>query len=81
MIHLTCTRLLLIEGVEGTDVTGLSSARIPITETGYRSHFLHLDEITEFGGPVAYVEAWLNEMARTSEWQSHVASGEQLSLF
>lgn len=56
-------------------------ARLPITETGYRSHFLHPNEIAEFGGPVAYVEAWLNEMARTSEWQSHVANGDQLSLF
>jgi hypothetical protein len=56
-------------------------ARLPITETGYRSHFLHPDEIDEFGGPVAYVEAWLNEMARSSEWRMYTASSEQLSLF
>lgn len=56
-------------------------ARLPITETGYRSHFLHPDEIAEFGGPVAYVEAWLDEMARSSEWRTYTLSSEQLSLF
>lgn len=56
-------------------------APLPITETGYRSHFLHPDEIDGFGGPVAYVEAWLNQMARTSEWQEHLGRSRQLSLF
>tara|TARA_R110002051_G_scaffold269600_1_gene329804 strand:+ start:17037 stop:17360 length:324 start_codon:yes stop_codon:yes gene_type:complete len=56
-------------------------APLPITETGYRSHFLHPDEIDELGGPVAYVEAWLNEMARSSEWQESLEASKQLSLF
>jgi hypothetical protein len=56
-------------------------APLPITETGYRSHFLHPDEIDELGGPVAYVEAWLNEMARSSEWRDFMTSSRQLSLF
>jgi len=56
-------------------------APLPITETGYRSHFVHPDEMDRLDGPLAYVEAWLCEMARTCEWLKHVANAEQLSLF
>ena len=31
----------------------------PISETGYRSHFVNLAQIEEVGGPVAYVKGWL----------------------
>jgi len=31
----------------------------PISETGYRSHFCPKAEVEEFGGPVAFVTAWL----------------------
>ena len=31
----------------------------PISETGYRSHFLNAQVFEEAGGPVAYAEAWL----------------------
>lgn len=56
-------------------------APLPITETGYRSHFLHPEAIEEVGGPVAYVEAWLNDMARSSEWREYQGRSRQLSLF
>jgi hypothetical protein len=56
-------------------------APLPITETGYKSHFLHPYEIEEFGGPVAYAEAWLNEMAKAQEWLDYQTSSRQLSLF
>ena len=32
----------------------------PISETGYRSHFVHPVQIEEAGGPVAYVTRWLS---------------------
>lgn len=56
-------------------------APLPITETGYRSHFLHSEEIEVAGGPAAYVETWLNVMAESAEWQAHEVSSRQLSLF
>ncbi|MEL7513685.1 MAG: N-6 DNA methylase [Pseudomonadota bacterium] len=34
----------------------------PISETGYRSHFIRPEHIEVEGGPVAYVEAWLRAM-------------------
>ncbi len=43
-------------------------APLPITETGYRSHFLHFEEVDQAGGAVAYVEAWLDHFAKSREW-------------
>ena len=56
-------------------------AVLPITETGYRSHFLHFEEVDQAGGPVGYVEAWLNHMAQSREWLDHEQTSRQLSLF
>ena len=56
-------------------------ASLPITETGYRSHFVHPSEVDALGGPARYVEAWVEEMARSSEWKEHVTNSKQLSLF
>ena len=58
-----------------------SRARIPVTETGYRSEYLHPGTIEDAGGPQAYVIAWLDHMAQSREWQDHVVTSRQLSLF
>lgn len=54
---------------------------LPITETGYRSHFAHPADVAQCGGPAAYVEAWLNIMAQTKAWQRAEREGVQLALF
>lgn len=56
-------------------------APLPITETGYRSHFLARGLVEEAGGPVAYVRAWLDEAAQEPEWKQAQARRAQLSLF
>lgn len=56
-------------------------APLPITETGYRSHFLARGLVEEAGGPVAYVRAWLDEAAREPEWKQAQGRRAQLSLF
>lgn len=56
-------------------------ARLPITETGFRSHFVPAYRIDEAGGPVAYVDAWVNDMARSREWIAYEQASRQLSLF
>jgi hypothetical protein len=49
---------------------------LPVTETGYRSIFLHQGAVARHGGPVSYTIARLDEEARRLGW-----SGAQLSLF
>ncbi len=56
---------------------------LPVTATGYRSHFLHgEDPFAEFDGDVlAYVHAWLDCEAERPDWKRHVEASRQLSLF
>lgn len=51
-------------------------APLPVTETGYRSHFTHKGTVAEYGGAVAFVTAWLDHEAERTGWR-----GAQLSLF
>ncbi len=54
---------------------------LPITETGYRSHFLPAAAVAEAGGPVAYVEAWLDREAGTRTWKDREEAARQMTLF
>jgi hypothetical protein len=56
-------------------------AALPMTETGYRSHFEVPDNVDAAGGPEAFVRAWLAEAARSPEWRTRQAEQSQLSLF
>ena len=54
---------------------------LPMTGTGYRSHFIDKEAVEALGGPVSYVSAWLAEAAAAPEWQAQVQASRQLSLF
>lgn len=51
-------------------------AKLPVTETGYRSHFMDKGAVAAHGGAVAFVTAWLDHEAARIGW-----SNDQLSLF
>ncbi len=57
------------------------NAPLPMTGTGYRSHFTNLDEVEAQGGPVSFVRAWLAEAAKDPKWTAAEAERKQLSLF
>lgn len=54
---------------------------LPITETGYRSHFTRRERVEEAGGPVAFVEAVLDACAGDGGWKAAEEARKQLSLF
>ena len=54
---------------------------LPITETGYRSHTVPGGTIEAAGGPVAYVVAWLDSAARSSQWKATERDLRQWCLF
>jgi hypothetical protein len=56
-------------------------ALLPITNTGYRSHFTRCEEIEAAGGPLEFVRTWLDDAARSPEWRRHCEAARQLSLF
>lgn len=58
-------------------------ARLPMTETGYRSQFHPVGTIErDFGGDVvAAVTNWLNEESKSKQWQDYIKNSKQLALF
>ena len=57
-------------------------APLPITSTGYRSHFHTIGTVEAHGGDaVAQVMAWLDEEALRAEWQAHMKRSKQGELF
>jgi hypothetical protein len=64
-------------------ITAINPARraLPITETGYLSHFTTAQIIADAGGPEAFVTDWLNATANDPAWEAAEASRAQLTLF
>ena len=64
--------------VQHIEIISPNSEPLPVTETGYRSHFMcGPDPLADYGGdPVAYVTAWLDYEARANGWKVE----NQLSL-
>lgn len=57
-------------------------APLPITETGYRSHYHPCGTVEANGGDVvAQIVAWLDEEAAKPEWQAYAAKSRQGELF
>jgi len=57
-------------------------APLPITETGYKSHFHDCGTVEANGGDVvAQVTAWLDEDATKPAWRAYVAKSRQGELF
>lgn len=69
--------------MEHLGITSLEPPRavLPITGTGYLSHFVPQGTIAQHGGPVAYVRRMLDEAASLPEWRKHLADSRQGSLF
>lgn len=54
---------------------------LPITETGYLSHFTARQIVEDAGGPAALVLAWLDHYAQSPVWKAKQISRQQLDLF
>ena len=55
--------------------------RIPVTDTGYRSHFCHESQIEPYGSALSFVQAWLDHEAQSPEWRAYEFASRQLDLF
>ena len=53
---------------------------LPITQTGYRSHWVRPDQLEAYGSASAFIRAWLDTEAQSKAWQDHLARSRQLTL-
>jgi hypothetical protein len=56
-------------------------APLPITETGYRSHFLGHDELESAGGAVRFFLDWIEREAKSKQWSKAEFKWRQDDLF
>ncbi|MEZ5857134.1 MAG: hypothetical protein R3D67_21225 [Hyphomicrobiaceae bacterium] len=62
-------------------VVAPKGAPLPVTATGYRSHFLDEAELKAAGGPITFMRAWLDKMAKSKAWQKAEFTWRQGDLF
>ena len=63
------------------DVVTPKDAILPITETGYRSHFIPTDVLKRSGGELRFVLDWIEREARCKQWQEAEFRWRQGDLF
>ena len=62
-------------------VVSPKKAPLPITETGYRSHFLDEELLKKVGGPVTFFLNWIEREATTKAWARAEFKWRQGDLF
>lgn len=82
-IRITHARDYLSSGSDHIEVESIKpkKAPLPITETGYRSHFMPPLDLINAGGPVTFVNAWLAEEAKGKAWSNAAKAQAQGDLF
>jgi hypothetical protein len=56
-------------------------APLPISDTGYRSHFLPKGYVADAGGPADYVRSWLDRESSSPAYRRALDRWRQLDLF
>jgi hypothetical protein len=67
--------------IDHIELTSENRVPLPVTETGYRSHFVPERQVEPYGSALAYVQAWLDHEAMKPQWRAYVAASRQMSLF
>lgn len=53
---------------------------LPITSTGYRSHFMSMNDLGGWTCPSDFVLAWLEEASQSKDWKLKWQKRQQLSF-
>lgn len=73
----------IIQGTDHIEVVVITPKRepIPITETGYLSHFVTDGSCPTIEAAVSFVASWIEREAQTKRWQKLDQKRRQLDLF
>lgn len=82
-LRITHSRDYLTLGSDHIEIESIAPKRaaLPVTETGYRSHFIKADELAHQGGAKSFVASWLDSAAKTKDWQPSQKASAQGDLF
>jgi len=68
-------------GIDHIETHSENRTPFPISETGYKSHFLHVDGLQGHPCAVEYVLAWLECEAKSKAWKAQEFVSRQGNLF
>ena len=68
-------------GMDHIEIHTENKTPIPITETGYKSHFFPTGSYAEYETAEDLVVAWLEAEADSKEWKAKELASRQMSLF
>jgi hypothetical protein len=81
-LNIRHTRDYLVAGTDHIEVISAAHKQPnPISDTGYRSHFMDPLELINAGGPVSFVEAWLQRELHSKVWLKEETKRAQGDLF
>ena len=82
-IRITHAREYLFAGSDHLQIESIDpeKAPLPITGTGYLSHFISPIALANAGGPVAFVTAWIERETKGKAWTKAAAKKAQGDLF
>ncbi len=70
------------EQIDHIEVQSIDRTPLPITETGYKSHFFApVEPARKMHEIESMVIGWLDSEAAKPEWQDYILRSQQLSLF
>ena len=69
------------EGITHVEIYSGDKVPLPITQTGYKSHFFLSDTPPSINEIVEWVLDWLNKDAQSKEWQDYLIQSKQMDLF
>lgn len=68
-------------GLAHVEIRSEDGEPLPITETGYRSHFFAADDAIGLKDVETLVRGWLNGEARSKGWRDYCDRSRQMTLF
>jgi hypothetical protein len=82
-IEIRHTKNYLADGTDHIEIESIAPPRaaLPITDTGYLSHFIDWRALKEAGGPVAFVTGWLAREQQSKDWRRRDLARRQGDLF
>ena len=82
-VRITHARNYLSQGTDHLEIQSIkpSKAPLPITATGYLSHFIAPLDLINAGGPVAFITAWIERDASGKAWTKSATAKAQGDLF
>jgi hypothetical protein len=83
LVRIRHTRNYLVSGTDHIEVESIKPPRtpLPITETGFMSHFIDAVQLRDAEGPERFVERWIEREQQTKAWKARDLGNRQGDLF